>query len=174
MSGTDSTAADQRRVILGRLGRPFGVQGWLRVTSFTEPVENILEHALWQVGRAGQWREIAVEAGRMTAKGVLVKLTGIDTPEAARLEGGADVAVYRSQLPPPPPGEHYWSDLEGLQAFTPQGEALGRVDHFRALPGGHVVVVRGEREHWIPMTRDRIVSVEQDAARVVLDWGVDW
>lgn len=174
MSETDSAAPGERRVVLGRLGRPFGVQGWLRVTSFTEPAENILDHALWQVGRAGQWRVIELQGGRMTAKGVLVKLAGIDTPEDARLEGGADVAVFRSQLPPLPEGEHYWSDLEGLQAVTPQGETLGTVDHFRGVPTGHVMVVRGEREHWIPMTKDRIVTVEADAGRIVLDWGVDW
>jgi 16S rRNA processing protein RimM len=57
---------------------------------------------------------------------------------------------------------------------TPEGESLGRVDHFRTTPGGDVVVIQGDREHWIPFVKDRIVKVDLDAKRIVLDWGVDW
>lgn len=161
-------------MVLGSIGAPFGVQGWVKVRSYTEPLENILNYGLWRLGRAGQWQPIRVEDGRITGKGVLAKLAGIDTPEAARLHTGADVGVARSELPPPPPGEHYWSDLEGLEALGNDGSRLGRVDHFRATPAGHVVVIKGEREYWIPFTKDRIVKVELDAGRIVFDWAADW
>ena len=61
-----------------------------------------------------------------------------------------------------------------MEAVTPEGELLGRVDHFRTTPGGDVVVIRGDREHWIPFVKDRIVKVDLDARRIVLDWGLDW
>ena len=58
--------------------------------------------------------------------------------------------------------------LEGLEAVTPAGARLGRVDHFRTTPGNTVVVVRGEREHWIPFVKDRIVKVDLEAGRMAL------
>jgi 16S rRNA processing protein RimM len=167
-------AAVERWVVLGRIGSPFGVQGWVRITSYTDPPGNILGYDRWHLRRAGQWEAVEVEDGRTTAKGVLAKLAGIETPEDARLQVGVEIAVPRSELPPTAPGEYYWSDLEGLEALTPDGESLGRVDHFRMLPGGNVVVVRGAREHWIPFVKDRIVKVELDAGRIVFDWGVDY
>lgn len=163
-----------RRVVLGKIGGAFGVQGWVRISSYTDPPENILDYDHWQLGRAGLWQAVEVEAGRMTAKGVQVKLAGIATPEQARLQTGAEIAVLRTQLPPTEPGEYYWSDLEGLEAVTPAGEALGRVDHFRSTPGGDVAVVRGAREHWIPFVKERIVKVDLEARRIVFDWGLDW
>jgi 16S rRNA processing protein RimM len=163
-----------RWVVLGKIGGAFGVQGWVRISSYTDPPDNILDYDGWHVSRAGQWQPIEVEAGRMTAKGVLVKLAGIETPEAARLQVGAEIAVPRSELPPTAPGEYYWSDLEGLEALTPAGESLGRVDHFRTTPGGDVAVIRGTREHWIPFVKDRIVKVDLDAGCIVFDWGVDY
>jgi 16S rRNA processing protein RimM len=166
--------APDRWVILGKIGGAFGVQGWVRITSYTDPPENILDYESWYVRRAGQWQAVEIEDGRMTAKGVQVKLAGIDSPEEARLQVGIEIAVPRSELPPTAPGEYYWSDLEGLEAVTPTGEALGRVDHFRTTPGGDVVVVRGEREHWIPFVKDRIVKVDLEARRIVLDWGLDY
>lgn len=163
-----------RWVVLGKIGSAFGVQGWVRITSYTDPPDNILDYEVWYLHRAGQWQVAEVEDGRMTAKGVQVKLAGIDTPEEARLQVGIEIGVPRSELPPTAPGEYYWNDLEGLEAVTPQGESLGRVDHFRTTPGGDVVVIRGDREHWIPFVKDRIVKVDLDARRIVLDWGLDW
>lgn len=164
----------QRIVVLGRIGGPFGVQGWVKVESYTDPPQNILQYPAWQLARGETWRAVEVEEGRVTGKGVLVKLAGVDTPEDARLETGAAIGVARAELPPAAPGEYYWSDLEGLEALSASGARLGTVDHFRSTPGGTLIVVRGEREHWVPFVKERIVSVDLDAGRIVLDWAADW
>ena len=163
-----------RRVVLGQVGGAFGVQGWVRIHSYTDPPANILEYGRWQLGRAGQWREVEVEDGKVTAKGVLAKFAGVETPEDARLATGSQIAVGREELPAPAPGEYYWSDLEGLQAFGREDRLLGRIEEFRTTPAGPVVVIRGERQHWVPFVKERIVSVDLDAGRVVLDWAADW
>lgn len=163
-----------RRVVLGQVGGAFGVQGWVRIQSYTDPPGNILEYGRWQLGRAGQWREVEVEAGKVTAKGVLAKLVGVETPEDARLDTGSEIAVGRDELPEPAPGEYYWSDLEGLAAFGREDQLLGRIEEFRTTPGGPVVVIRGERQHWVPFVKERIVKVDLDAGRVVFDWAADW
>ena len=163
-----------RRVVLGQVGGAFGVQGWVRIQSYTDPPANILKYERWQLGRAGQWRVVEVEDGKVTAKGVLAKLVGVETPEDARLATGSEIAVTREELPKPAPGEYYWSDLEGLAAFGQNDQPLGRIEEFRATPAGTVVVIRGERQHWVPFVKERIVSVDLDAGRVVLDWNADW
>lgn len=163
-----------RIVVLGRVGGTFGVQGWVKIESYTDPPENILDYAVWQLGHAGSWQAVEIEDGRVTAKGVQAKFAGVDTPEDARLKVGAEIAVPRSELPPTAPGEYYWSDLEGLEAVTKGGELLGRVDHFRQTPGGTLVVVSGEREHWIPFVKERIVNVDLEAGRITFDWALDW
>lgn len=168
------TSDPERVVVLGKIGGTFGVQGWVRITSYTDPVENILEYDEWLIGGEGRWQPVEIEDGRVTGKGVLVKLAGLDTPEDARLRVGVEIGVKRSHMPAPEAGEYYWSDLEGLEAVTKDGEALGRVDHFRSTPGGTVVIVRGTQEHWIPFVKDRIVKVDLDAQRIVFDWGLDW
>jgi 16S rRNA processing protein RimM len=163
-----------RRVVLGQVGGAFGVQGWVRIQSYTDPPTNILKFGRWQLGRAGQWREVEVEDGKLTAKGVLAKFAGVETPEDARLATGSEIAVTRDELPPPAPGEYYWIDLEGLAAFGQNDQPLGRIEEFRATPAGTVVVIRGERQHWVPFVKERIVSVDLDAGRVVFDWASDW
>lgn len=170
---TPATASD-RVVVLGRIVGTFGVKGWVKVKSYTEPVENILDYAVWQLGREGHWTPVEVDEGRVTDKGVLAKLAGLDSPEEARLKVGFELGVWRSEMPPPAPGEYYWADLEGVEAFAASGECLGRVDHFRSTPGGTVMIVQGEQEHWIPFVKERIVRVELDARRIVVDWSAHW
>lgn len=169
-----SSERQDRIVVLGRIAGTFGVQGWIKVNSYTEPPANILEYETWQMGRAGKWTPVQVEDGRVTGKGVLAKLVGIDTPEAARIHAGAELGVWRGELPATAEGEHYWSDLEGLDAFAADGRPLGRVDHFRSTPAGAIVVVKGEREHWIPFVKERILNVDLDGHRIVFEWAVDW
>ena len=171
---TTPAPASDRIVVLGKIAGTFGVKGWIKVRSYTEPIENILGYENWQVGREGQWQPATVEEARVTDKGVLAKLEGLESPEEARLKVGLDIGVWRSEMPLPEPGEYYLSDLEGIDAVSASGEPLGKVDHFRTTPGGTVLVVRGEQEHWIPFVKDRIVKVELDANRIVLDWSADW
>ena len=170
----EAVSKEDRIVVLGTVASPFGVKGWVKVNSFTEPLDNILDYPTLQLGPAGKWQPIRVEEGRMTGKGVIAKFAGIESPEEARTRVGLELGVWRSELPKPAPGEYYWSDLEGLDVVNASGTPLGRIDHFRSTPTGAVVIVRGEQEHWIPFVKDRIVKVDLDAARVVLDWSPDW
>lgn len=161
-------------VTLGKIAGTFGVHGWIKVQSFTDPPENIFEYDHWRLLRSGQWTSVEIEDGRVTGKGVLAKLAGIDSPEDARLYVGAELGVPRNEMPQTAPGEYYWSDLEGLEARSANGDVLGRVDHFRSTPAGDVVVVRGAREHWIPFVKDRILKVDLESGCIVLDWAADW
>jgi 16S rRNA processing protein RimM len=161
-------------VTLGKIAGTFGVHGWIKVQSFTDPPENIFEYDHWRLYRSGQWTSVEIEDGRVTGKGVLAKLAGIDSPEDARLYIGAELGVPRSEMPQTAPGEYYWSDLEGLEARSANGDVLGWVDHFRSTPAGDVVVVRGAREHWIPFVKDRILKVDLERGCIVLDWAADW
>jgi 16S rRNA processing protein RimM len=169
-----SPSPADRVVILGKVAGTFGVHGWVKINSYTDPPENILEYEALLIGVAGRWTKAELEGGRVTNKGVLGKLRGIDTPEDARLRVGAELGVRRSEMPPPSPGEYYWSDLEGLDAESVSGERLGKIDHFRSTPAGTLIVIRGEQELWVPFVKDRVVKVDLEQKRIVLDWSADW
>jgi len=173
MNGSPEPTAD-RIVVLGKIVGTFGVKGWLKVSSFTEPAGNILDYEVLQIAAPTGWSAIRIDAGRETDKGVIAKFEGIDSPEVGRLRIGAELGVWRSEMPPPAPGEYYWSDLEGLEVRNAEDEVLGRVDHFRTTPGGTIVVVKGAKELWIPFVKERLLKVEIDAGRIVLDWPLDW
>jgi 16S rRNA processing protein RimM len=167
------TAGD-RIVVLGRLGGPFGVAGWLHVSSYSDPPENILNFRVWQLERGREWIEREVEDGRPTHKDVLAKFVGVDSPEKAKELSGALVGVRRAELPELAAGEYYLSDLEGLEVLAGTGEVLGQLKRFEALPAHPVMVIAGERERLVPFVRERILKVDLVARQIVVDWSPDW
>lgn len=166
-----------RRVLVGRIVGLYGVQGWVKVESWTEPRTQIFKYQPWQLVVApGQETEIEGVEGRPQGKGLIAKLPGVNDRDGAVAWVGQDIYVAREQLPTPGKGEFYWVDLEGLEVFTTEGAALGRVSHLFATGANDVVVVRnGERERLIPFVQGIYVrSIDLSGGRMVVDWDPDF
>jgi len=165
--------AGSRPVVLGRIGAPFGVQGWLKVQSYTDPLEGIVRYGTWELHRGGSLGRRVVLDWKRAGSGVAVQLEGVASREAAQALTGAEVRVERAELPPTAPGEHYWHDLIGLEAFGLQGEPLGRVAGILELPAHPVLVLEGDRERLVPLVAERLAGVDEEAGRLTLDWHPD-
>lgn len=161
----------ERRVLMGRVVGVFGVRGWLKIESYSNPRGQLFRYRPWLMGRDGKLQEVQPLDLREQGRGVVVQLPGCDTREDAELRLGQEIWVARSCLPTPPPGEYYWVDLEGLQVSTVDGVDLGRISHMVATGANDVMVIRGDRERLVPFTPGHaLVSVDLDAGRVVVDW----
>lgn len=156
-------------VSLGRISGIFGVAGWIRVHSFTDPREAILRQPCWWIG-SEERRERAVLSGRPQGAGIVASLAGVEDRESARGLIGAEIAVPRARLPRIE--GYYQADLIGLEVENREGIVLGRIARFIATPVHDVIVVEdGVRERLIPFAPgvyvDKVVPVE---GVVVVDW----
>lgn len=162
---------DDRQVLLGRIVGVFGVDGWVKLHSFTEPRDNIFRYRPWTLrGPAGE-RSIERPQGRAQGKGVVARLDGVADRDAAAALVGTEIWVPRDALPKARKGEYYWADLEGLAVRTVEGVDLGRVSHLFATGANDVLVVQGERERLIPFVPGlQVVRVDLDAGLIEVDW----
>lgn len=161
--------------MLGRITGPFGVRGWLKVISFTDPPEQVLDYPIWQAEspRAGR-RELRPLEGRRHGKGMVVRVEGIEERNAASALGGTEFWVERRELPALKKDEYYRADLVGFEVVNLQGQRLGSVDHFLDMPANAVMVVVGEREHWLPLGADQVFRVDLEHGRITVDWDPDF
>jgi 16S rRNA processing protein RimM len=165
---------EHERVVLGRIAGPFGVRGWVKVQSFTEPPEQILGFPCWRATLpAGGSRELRPLEGRRHGRGLVARIEGIDDRDAAIALSRPELWIERRELPALPSGEYYRADLVGLEVVNQEGLRLGRVDHFLDLPANPVMVVTGEREHWVPLVPRHLRKVDLERGRVVVDWDLD-
>jgi 16S rRNA processing protein RimM len=169
------SAKTRKIVVLGRVSAVHGVQGWLKIQSYTEPRDNIARFETWILRRNGSEQTVEIEGVRAHGRAMLAKLRGVDGREQAAQWIGADVAVERARLPRCAPGEYYWVDLEGLEVRTPQGEVLGTVDHLLATGSNDVLVLSGEGQRLIPFVMgDVIRSIDLEEGLIVADWSADF
>ncbi len=156
---------------LGRVGAPWGVKGWVHVISYTDPPDGIFEYRQWAL-RLGSGERITrrVIEGHPHSDRLVARLEGIEDRDRAAALAGAVIEVDRTELPPTGEREYYQADLIGLPVRNLEGAELGRVAHFVDAPTGPMMVVRGEREYWIPAVPRHLTKVDLAIGVVLVDW----
>lgn len=171
----DKAETPDTRVTVGRITGVYGVKGWLRIYSFTEPRANILEYNPWQLRLADGWHSVELLDGKAHGKGVIAHLAGCEDRDQAARWVDVEIAVRREQLPAAEAGEFYWRDLIGLRVITTAGQELGVVDHLLETGANDVLVVQGERERLIPYAMGEVVTaVDLEAGELQVDWDPEY
>lgn len=162
-------------ISVGEISGVFGVKGWVKVFSFTDTRENILNYSPWLLKKGNETKSFNVIDGSLQGKAVIAQLSGInDRDQAARLMGW-EIFVTPEQLPVPAQGEYYWSDLIGLKVETTLGVQLGVIDNLLETGANDVIIVKGERERAIPFLQGKIiVNIDLQAGKMIVDWDPDF
>jgi 16S rRNA processing protein RimM len=179
MSGADP----QEMLVAGKITGCYGVKGWVKVHSYTEPQENFLSYGHWRLKRRGGLEPIEFDQGRRHGKGLVAHIVGVDDRDQAESYRGLEVAVPAAELPELESGEFYWHQLQGLQVWCSSGEErvlLGTVDYLIETGANDVLVVKAsegsidDREHLIPYLPDDVVTrVDLEAGVIEVDWYLD-
>ena len=163
-------------LVIGRINGVYGIKGWVRIHSFTEPAENLFGYRNWKLRRRDGWEAISIDSGKRQGKGLIAHIEGVDDRTAAEALKGSDIAVPQAELPELEGEEYYWHQLQGLSVVG-NGELLGQVDHLLETGANDVLVVlpcegsRDERQRLIPWLRPDVVKAV-DLQRQTID--VDW
>lgn len=171
----------QDKIVIGRFNSVYGIRGWLKVFSHTDPMENLFSYKPWFIKKDGKWQTIEVINWRHHGKGIVAHLKGIDDRDVAKHLTGADIYTLRSQLPDLDANDFYWADLENLVVVTLEGQTLGRVDHLFETGSNDVLVVKptadsvDDRERLIPyLLEQTVVRVDLSNCQLTVDWDVEF
>ncbi|WP_108124593.1 ribosome maturation factor RimM [Saccharospirillum mangrovi] len=168
----------EKMVVLGKVSSVYGVKGWLKIYSYTEPMDRILEYTEWMLNLNGRWTPVEIDKGRSHGKGMVAHIAGCDDRDQARQYCGAEIGVPEEELPELPDGEYYWYELEGLAVETTAGIKLGKVDHLMSAGASNdVLVVKGDADSFdrqqrlIPYVPDVYVQdIDLEAGRILVEW----
>lgn len=170
-----TATVDPDMILLGRVSGLFGVKGWIKVYSDTEPRENILNYSPWYLQREGKWQPYELIAGRPHGKGIVAQLANCPDRDTAAELIDSTIAIRRDQLPAAGEDEYYWSDLRGLKVITTQGVELGQVVNLMETGANDVLVVRetheAGRERLIPFIRGQVIQdIDLESGLLTVDW----
>lgn len=175
----------QDSICLGRIGAPHGIKGWVKLISFTQPRENLLQYAKFSGQLDGRTIALKLDGSRPQGKGLVGHFTGYDTPEEARVLTHMELHVPSEVLPELDAGEFYWHQLTGLKVINLQQEYLGVIDRLLETGANDVLVVCpvddnldgsiDDQERLIPWLPEQLdVKVDLDKQELTLDWPSDY
>jgi len=177
--------SDDEKLIVGGVSGVFGVKGWVKVFSETDPLENILNYSPWFVEVNKQWQAFKLVNGKKHGKAIIAQLEGINDRDKAEALKRARIAINASQLPATAENEFYWRDLKGCQVLNSAGYEFGQVVDILETGANDVLVVRSSqvknktndkaKEFLIPYLWQRVIlKVDLDAGLIEVDWEPDY
>lgn len=179
--GEDASKTSRSNLVdVGRITTVFGVKGWVKIISDTQPMENIFSYgALWLKTKHGV-KAVEVDEYRVHGKGLVAHIKGLDDRDEAQALSRVSIAIERDQMPELDSGDFYWHQLEGLKVVTEyngQTSVLGRVAELMETGANDVLVVKADAEsiddtdRLIPYVPEQYVKdVNLEAGQITVDW----
>lgn len=166
-------------LVVGKITTVFGVKGWVKIYSFTEPADNLFSYRPWWIKSAQGWRVLEVEDSRSHHNGLVAKFKGVDDRDLARTLCQSDIHIEKALLPELQTGDHYWHQLLGLKViahYDGAEQVLGAVKEMMETGANDVLVVVGSgdsidrRERLIPYVDQVVLEIDPSAGVIRVDW----
>lgn len=175
------TEALEQNIVVGRISGPYGIKGWIRIFSYTDPIEQILSYSPWQLRKGREDQSLTLHSAKRQGKGIVALPTGFADRTQAEALTGWEIEISRSQLPDLEDGEFYWHQLEGLLVINQNNEVFGVVDHLMETGANDVLVVTpgtgsiDDRQRLIPFVEKEVITgVDLGEGRILVNWDSDF
>ena len=136
----------------GEIVTTHGVKGEVKVLPWIDSAEDLCDFDRCRIDGV----EYKIESCRVQKSCDLVKLSGIDTMEAAQAMRGKTVELYREDIDDE---VIFAAELIGVEVFC-EGKKLGEITEVLDYPGNAVYVVKGQHEYMIPAVKQFILSTD--------------
>lgn len=172
---------DNSLMVIGKITSVYGIKGWVKLYSYTDPMENIFNYQPWQLRIADNLQKLDVQSGKRQGKGLIAKIAGVDDRSEAYKYCGYEILVASSLLPELEQGEFYWSQLQNLLVYTEAGLLLGKVSHLLETGANDVLVVKStaesidQRERLLPYIPEQvIINIDLAAGFMQVNWEAEF
>lgn len=167
-------------IVIGRLASVYGIKGWLKICSYTEPRENIFNYQPWLLVTPNGLAPFHIDQWQNHSKGFVAKINGVDDRQRAESFCNLEISVEKKCLSPLPAGNYYWHQIQGsrvISEFNDNRYCLGTVKYLISTGANDVLVVQGDscsvdqRERLIPyVTGQYVKRVELNSNIIYVDW----
>lgn len=152
------------RVTIGKILKPRGVHGELKVLSLTdipgrfESLEAVYAHA-----RGAESLRLEIEHVAYYKGFVYLRFTGYDSIEKAQTVVGSELQVERTESPELPEGQYYHFEIIDAEVYTDDDRYLGKVVDILETGGSDVYIVRdGKQEYLIPSNPEVVTDIDRE------------
>ena len=145
-------------VVAGEIVTTHGIKGEVKVMCWLDDPEMLCDFDRCVI----DGKEYEIEHCRVQKTCNLVKLSGIDTMDAAQTMRGKKIQLYREDIDE---DVIFAAELIGVEVYA-EGQMIGKIKEVLDYPGNSVYVVKGEHEYMIPAVKAFILDTNIAANRM--------
>ena len=165
-------------LVIGIIGAPYGVKGWVKITSHTHDLDGVFAYTPWLLGQVEESKDYVVDQWRTHNKGLVAKLVGVDDRDDAEGIKNLEISIKAEMLPELDDSDVYWRELVGMQVVTDKGYNLGVIKELFETGANDVLLVKanlndafGQKERMVPYLLEQVIKqVDRQAKTVTVDW----
>ena len=165
-------------LVIGIIGAPYGVNGWVKITSHTHDLDGVFAYTPWLLGQVEESKDYVVDQWRTHNKGLVAKLVGVDNRDDAEGIKNLEISIKAEMLPELDDSDVYWRELVGMQVVTDKGYNLGVIKELFETGANDVLLVKanlndafGQKERMVPYLLEQVIKqVDRQAKTVTVDW----
>jgi 16S rRNA processing protein RimM len=170
-------------IVLGRIGEPYGIKGWIRIQPFGDDPLAWRKMSWWHLAANEQapWQAFRLTDYKAHGKYLIAQFAEIGSRAAAEKLAGHLIGAPREDLPPTAENEFYWADLIGMQVETFSSQPLGKVTGLLETGAHTVLRVQAHtddndeaRERLLPFVATVVAEVDQQTRKIQVDWDPAW
>ena len=156
-------------ILLGKVTKPHGIRGEVKVYPYSGQPENFLDYReVFFTFNEGERIPYTVEKSRVQGKLVILKLKECTTRNQAEEMIGHEIWLNKNDLADLDDDEYYWHDLVGKRVATKDGDRIGTIKGILETGAHDILAIEDQgREYLVPFNEAFVVTV--DDTEVVLD-----
>ena len=161
------------KILVGKISNPHGIKGWVKVISFTDPIENILSYKKWTISDNETEKTYCLEDSRIQGNKIVIKLEGVNNRDDADLLKNLQIEINRSDLPKLEENSYYWEDLVDFNVIDIKGNPVGKVDSLFRTGSNDVLVIIDETKErlLVPFIMEEVIKYVDLAKELIsIDW----
>ena len=159
-------------VVLGRLMKPHGIKGAIRVEYYAESPELLEKPLMLRAGRFAP-RPVRIREWSLWKDQLILTIEGVNDRTQAEQLRGQELLIDASHLPEAEDDEPYLRDLLGLTVKLENGEVVGELEDIDFPAGQEMWVIRapeseGGYEILLPAVPEFVLDIDLDAEVVTI------
>jgi 16S rRNA processing protein RimM len=174
-----SKVSPENLLPLGKVIRPHGLQGILRIWSYSRSEKSFSDAgAVYLQSCIGEIEKYTVLSVKPHKNIFLMKLKELTSLEKAEGYRGAAILIREDHLRHENEDEYFWHELIGLSVYLDSGRYIGTIAHILPTGSNDIYLVReGKKEVLIPAIYDVVKEIDLANKRMIiceLEGLLDW
>jgi 16S rRNA processing protein RimM len=168
-------ASSENLLLIGKVIRPHGLNGLLRILSYAGSEETFLQAktVFFKSDRAGltEYRVISINAHK---NAYLMKVDGVESLEDAEIFRGAEILIRKDTLRRESDDEYFWFELIGLEVYLESGRFIGTLKEIINTVSNDIYVVKeGDKEILVPALQGVVLKIDLENKRMIIAGNIE-